>query len=400
MPHAKSLLLLWSVVMSIGCSSVGKDGIVYLMPPEVTDMGGENLDQATIASTDLPRITFTEQDCVTTPGSSSVAIAAIDAERIPDIVVSNTQSSTLNVFLNPLEKACPDLNAYPTGRSPSSLVVGDLDGNGLTDVIVATGGDNTVSVHLNDGEGVLRKAVPYPVAAATSLALGDIDGKGGPDLVALSSTADAVRVLYNQGDGTFNLDTTQYKGGRLLFSLALAPLQSATLDLVMASAGDNHIDVLKADGQKRFATPQTIGSDSLLTPVAVVAADLNRDNKPDLVVPSHNNDQVVILLNQGNYVFTSHAVAVGRHPVAVAVADLTRDGLPDIAVVNAGDDTLQIITRTRLGEYATNDLLKFKTDPQPVAVAAGDLNIDDVPDLVVVHREGRALKILYTNTNN
>lgn len=69
-------------------------------------------------------------------------------------------------------------------------------------------------------------------------------------------------------------------------------------------------------------------------------------------------------------------------------------------MVNAGDDTLQIITRTRLGEYATNDLLKFKTDPQPVAVAAGDLNIDDVPDLVVVHREGRALKILYTNTNN
>jgi hypothetical protein len=344
---------------------------------------------------DLPAVHLTTQSCPSSEGAAGVAIANLNGDGRPDVVISNSQDSTLTVYLNQGTPDCPASASFTTGRSPSALAVGDLNGDGAADVVVATGGDNTVSAHLGKGDGTLLPAVPYQLLTAISLALGDIDGKNGLDVVALSSADNAAHALFNRGDGTLSLDPAPYSAGRLLFALALAPLQSSSLDLILASAGDNSIGIL-GDGASRWSTQQWVRPADLLTPVSVITADLNADGRPDLVVPSHNDDRVIVLINQGSYQFVEQSIAVGHHPVAVAVADLTQDGRPDVVAVNSGEDTVQAIVNLDGNSFATSPLLKFPTNAQPVGVAVADLNGDGAADLVVIHRSAGILRLLGT----
>lgn len=381
MLRAVKWMLLLTLVSSLDCGSTYE---AFLDP----DMGAFPMP-------DLPPVRFSTRTCASAEGATAVAVANLDRDTRPDIVVSNSQDSTLTVYLNQGMADCPAAKTYLTGRSPSALSVGDVSGDGFADIVVATGGDNTVSVHRGNGDGTLLPASTYQVPTASSLALGDIDGKNGLDVVALSSTENAARVLFNQGGGMLSLDPTQYFAGRLLFSLALAPLQTSALDLILASAGDDRIGIL-SEGRKLWTSVQQLQPAGLITPVAVMAADLNADGRLDLIVPSHNNDLVLVLLNQGSYKFASRNIAVGHHPLAVAVADLTHDERPDVVVLNAGENTLQVIVNLGRDAFATSPLLKFQTGEQPVALAAGDLNADGAADLVVVHRSASMLTVLGT----
>lgn len=382
MLHAVKWRLLLLLVSSMGCS------------PSNLNFS-EPADMAALPP-DLPPVRFATRTCASGEGAAAVAVANLNkGDTLPDVVVSNSQDGTLTVYLNQGTDGCPDPSTYRTGRGASALAIGDVNADGSADVVVATGGDNTVSVHMGNEDGTLRPAATYQVPTAIALAVGDIDGKNGLDVVALSSTENAARVLFNQGGGMLSLDATSYFAGRLLFALTLAPLQTGALDLLLASAGDDRIGILSS-GMKRWATAQQLQPAYLVTPVAVMTADLNGDGRPDLIVPSHNNDLVLVLLNQGNYQFWSRTIAVGHHPLAVAVADMTHDRQPDVVVLNAGEDTLQVIVNLGQGEFATSPRLTFQTGKQPIAVAAGDLNADGIDDLVVVHRSANVLTLFGT----
>lgn len=280
------------------------------------------------------------------------------------------------------------------GSAPGLSLL-DLNDDGLTDIVAATGGDGTLNVHLNSGRGEFTKGVPYPVPAATALAVGDLDGANGPDVVALSSGEDVARVFMNKGGGTLSPESTRYAGGRLLFGLSLAPLQSGALDLILASAGDDRLDILATENGTRWSRPLKVQPPELVTPVSVTAADVNRDGRPDLIVPSHNSDRVLILQNEGGYQFKTRSVAVGRHPIAVAALELTGDGLLDLAVLNAADNTLQVLVNRGEEGFAASVKNTLGTGAQPVALASGDINGDGKEDLVVVHREAGLVKFLY-----
>ena len=62
----------------------------------------------------------------------------------------------------------------------------------------------------------------------------------------------------------------------------------------------------------------------------VVAADLNRDGKPDLVAVSSGLTELIWFENPS---WTRHVIASGvAAPINVAVADIDRDGIPEIAL--------------------------------------------------------------------
>ena len=198
------------------------------------------------------------------------------------------------------------------------MVVADANGDGLPDLIVANFGSDTVSVLLNTTSHVESSpaGVPAPVfpQAATpatgtnpvSVVAADLNGDGRPDLIVANSLDDTVSVLLN---------TT-------------AP--GATTASFAA--------------QQTFAT----GSD----PVSVTAADLNGDGRPDLIVANFGSNTVSVLLNTTAPGATTpsfaaqQTFATGSAPSSVMAADVNGDGRPDLIVANAHSDTVSVLLNT------------------------------------------------------
>ena len=128
-----------------------------------------------------------------------------------------------------------------------------------------------------------------------------------------------------------------------LSSVTLADLDGQHgLDIIAADPNDNEVWVLLNNGDGTFgpATPFATGS----KPMDVVAADLGNGHV-DIITANSADSTVSVLLGNGDGTFpTPHQdFPVGAGPVALAVGDLNNDGHPDVVTANTADNSLSIL---------------------------------------------------------
>src|SRR5271157_1547101 len=86
---------------------------------------------------------------------------------------------------------------------PMGIAVADVNGDGKPDILVTNMDSNTVGVLLGNGDGTFRPVVTYPSGGeTTSVAVADLNGDGKPDLI-VGLLGGEVGVLLGNGDGTF-----------------------------------------------------------------------------------------------------------------------------------------------------------------------------------------------------
>ena len=180
-----------------------------------------------------------------------------------------------------------------------------------------------------------------------SVSVVDVNSDNKPDIVVANEGLNNVGVFFNAGNGTFLAQTTYSTGTNSApYSVAVADVNSDNKpDIIVANYGSNNVGVLLNALNGTFLTQTTYPTGPNSEPSSVAVVDVNSDNKPDIVVANYNT--VGVFLNADNGTFlnqTTYSTGTNSEPYSVAVVDVNNDNKPDIVVANTNSNNVGVLS--------------------------------------------------------
>ena len=160
-------------------------------------------------------------------------------------------------------------------------------------------------------------------------------------------------------------------------------------DLVVACGDNRTLSIFIGRGDGQFDI--TSGSPLKLSdaPNEIVIGDMNRDGNVDLVVGSHDSYRILILMGDGRGHFdTSSSSSVimrdgnDPHTHGLGIADMNGDGYTDIVTANSSDNDVSVMLSNASGGFNTAPGSPFAVSPAPYPLTIGDVNGDSYLDIV------------------
>jgi hypothetical protein len=363
-----------------------------------------------------------------------LGVADLNGDGIPDIAVANygggsDGNGTVGILIGTGTGTFRPAVAYSTGGpGVTGIAIADLNGDRKPDLVLANQGcsqfnANCVGVLINNGNGTFQPSVTYPNVGYqwasgeglyTPTFVQDINHDNHPDVIVVkqsSSTGDGVaNVMLGNGDGTFRLAAGYDTGGMASFAAVftdvngdgqpdLLVLNCASTGATSCSTGNANVGVLlgKSDGTFQLVRKYSTGAAGGTS--AIISADVNGDGIPDILVgngcPGNctGDGSFSVLLGKGDGTFQPavvYDIGARTNVIGLAVADLTGDGIPDLAVGygaisvwrGKGDGTFEL-----LNSYPAGD--------SPLMLA--DLNGDGYLDIVGIAGTSNTASILLGN---
>ena len=336
---------------------------------------------------------------------SLIAVADMNQDGIPDLVVADysvqpesqggaVTYSAINVLLGKGDGTFEAAIGSPIiGLEPQAIAVGDMNGDGYPDVVVVDSYSPTVYVFLNDGKGDGGLTGPNTynfwdpngnnrMGEIGSVALGDVNGDGKLDAILTFPYPDyylgtsceggldceIFGVMYGNGDGTLQMSSTANPPPWVpVFSDGFGitgTVEQSTVALADLN-GDGKLDVVNVELDAETAQPYVSvilghGDGSFAAPVlyniggygagAVAVGDFNGDGIPDLVVTGYGaaggmSSTVGVLYGNGDGTFQaieSYTIPSAEVPISVSTADMNGDGYLDAVTANK-DSSISIL---------------------------------------------------------
>ena len=230
-----------------------------------------------------------------------------------------------------------------------------------------------------------RTAPGFTGETPAMTAVADVDGADGPDVIAVnrgSVPLARVAVLLGRGDGTL-ADPVFYDVGASPTALVVAELDGVDgPDLAVSNEMSGDVSVLLNQGDGTFAAQvrYAVGG----SPSFLAAVDLDAGARPDLVVSNETTNDLSVLYNNGDGTFLPEVRRpAGMAPSAVVAADFDRGNGPDVAVANRLSGDVSVLLNRGDGTLA--DPVQHPTAATAARLVALDLDGADGPDLVVLH---------------
>jgi hypothetical protein len=340
--------------------------------------------------------------------TASLAIADFNGDGIPDVIAADPGTNSFaflagrggGSFANPV--------VTRLSFSPSVVVAGQfnddngdhvIDNRDHADLAFLNERGETVSIFLGDGHGGFTEKVVRDASGTiiplrsgnspTGLSVADVNGDGLDDLQVGNAFGDVLTLLGN-GDGTFQAARRANRD----VPLATADFNGDGIpDALVANAAQDQVSLqLRVPGTSTFTQGSLVGTADagLQAPVAPVLADLNGDDRPDMIVANSGGNTVTVFLRQADGSFVARSFFAGTGPSGLSVRDLNGDGIPDLIVANQGSNDVSILFGQGQGDAWT--LIpgpRIRAGNGPISA-----DVDANGDLMVVNGQDGTVSII------
>jgi len=317
----------------------------------------------------------------------SIAVADFNRDQRADIAVANQVTNNISVLLQNSDGSFGPAVNYAVGRGPVSLQAGDINNDGKTDLVTLNVADGTVGVLLGNGDGTFQaqRVTALSLTPLNCMVIGDFNGDGKLDLAVGVPTPQvntfAVAVMLGNGDGTFQAPVNYPINGQASILVASDLNNDGKLDLAVS---DTTISVLLGNGDGSF---QAVKNTSISGGAnGLVIADFNQDGVPDIATsegPSFGSNLALLLGNGDGTFQVSVLTSISGEPVAAG--DLNGDGKPDLILQSLSPLFLEVFSNGGNGTFAAGQVLAWPgiTNVNGLPVALSDFGNGQRPDLVV-----------------
>lgn len=307
-----------------------------------------------------------------------VAIGKINGDRHNDVVAGLVDTGPPSAYFgvyngraNGTISSQPKLHKIPGASGQISVAVGDLNRDGRTDVVAADGDGTGVYVFYGRKGGFAKprqihfRFPPPDAADATepnALEIADLNRDGFKDIAVAVGRKQMLAALYTK--------TKRRKGS-------------------------NRLKGLKALTRKTFPTTEGL-------PFGIALGDLDRDGRPDAVLPNDYNfgvNSFSLFYGRGTKKkpsFTAvDTISLGDDASgAIAVADLTGDGRRDITLQRDGG-IVEVFPALPAGGFDSSYEFFLGLS---LGMDSGDLNGDGLADIVAGEWNNGGIQVMVNET--
>ncbi|CAF2871850.1 unnamed protein product [Rotaria sp. Silwood2] len=301
--------------------------------------------------------TFSSQTTLSTSSESilfMIVIADLNDDKILDIAVSHVDNGngSISVLYGYGHGKFTILMTYSIEISlyPSAFVICDFNNDSRVDLAIVKPNSASIIVMLRD------KSTPFPTqttfstgyaSSPASVTIGDFNNDDHLDIAVANSGTHNIGIFLGYGNGTFSEQRT-YTTGLLSApnTIAVSDFNNDhQLDIVVSNFGTSSIGIFYGYGNGNFSVMTNYSTGIGSSPYSIAVADLDKDNRLDIVVADRGTNKIVVFYGLDNGIFgnlASYPIYYNSRPSFVSIADFNNDSWLDIAVASYGTDHVDI----------------------------------------------------------
>ncbi|CAF3938924.1 unnamed protein product [Rotaria sp. Silwood1] len=333
----------------------------------------------------------------------SVAIGDFNNDNKIDIVVANSGTNTIGIFLSNDNGTFINQQTYLTGYQsrPYSIIVNDFNNDHYQDIAVANYGNNNIGIFLGYNNGTFQDQRIFSLGSSHPLFIttNDFNNDNKMDIAVVNYGTNNIGILLGNGDGSFQNQITYFIAyDSIPYSLAIGDFNKDNqLDIAVVNYGTNNIVILLGYGNGRFENKNIYTTDINSNPSSIVVGDFNNDNHLDIIVANNGNGNIGIFLGYGNGTFTEQltfSISSNSHPQYITVGNFNKDNRFYVVVVDSENDQIHFLSEYDNGAFTKVTTYDGISKSNPFSIAIADFNKDNQSDIVVANYATNNILIL------